>query len=448
MKSGDVGGSNSDAWQELRSRARTFKQSRFVRNVVAVATGVAAAQVISLAFMPLLTRLYGPEAFGALAAFTSMVNIVTPLATMGFANAIVMPETEEGATAVARLSLVCAAVVAPMTLICVLLFQSQLATWTGLEETPGFLYLVPASLLLVAVLSVANQMAIREGLFRAKARSQVSSTFLMNIGKLGGGLLAPYGAALIVLSIIGTALNWLMLLALVPRKGAFRVRRWFGTAGIRAASKQHRDFALFRMPQSMLNAMAVGLPVILLTAFSGAGSAGQYSLTTLVLGAPVALLGASVSEVFYPKITDTIRRRSSDAWGQTVKATLVLAGLALIPMGVVILVGPILFELVLGGEWTRAGEYARWVALWQGLSLATRPVVAAFPALRLQSYLLFQEILSVVLRSAALIVGLKYFDSDIIAVALYSMVGVALMGVLVIVGFAKLSREIRIRDSE
>ena len=83
----------------LRGRAHAIGQSRFVRNVAAVATGIAAAQAISLAFMPFLTRLYGPEAFGALAAFTAVVNIITPLATLGYANAIVMPETEEGATA-------------------------------------------------------------------------------------------------------------------------------------------------------------------------------------------------------------------------------------------------------------------------------------------------------------------------------------------------------------
>lgn len=49
----------------LRSRINYFSRSKFVRNVLAVATGVAAAQAISLAFMPFLTRLYGPEAFGA-----------------------------------------------------------------------------------------------------------------------------------------------------------------------------------------------------------------------------------------------------------------------------------------------------------------------------------------------------------------------------------------------
>ncbi|MBJ6984225.1 lipopolysaccharide biosynthesis protein [Luteimonas sp. MC1750] len=427
----------------LRDRTQTLSKSRFIRNVAAVATGVAAAQAISLAFMPFLTRLYGPEAFGALAAFTAVVNIITPLATLGYANAIVMPETEEEATAVARLSLVCAALVAPLALLFVALFQSELAAWTGLEASPGFLYLIPVSLLLGALLSVANQTAIREGLFKAKAGSHVASTLVMNIGKLAGGLLVPVGLVLIVISMVGKALNYSMLLARVPRQGAFEVRRWFGAAGIRQAAREQRDFALYRMPQSVINAAAVGLPVILLSAFSGSAAAGQYSVTVLVLGAPVVLLGQSIGEVFYPKITAAIRRRSHDAWRLMLKATLVLSGLAVIAFGIIVVFGPELFAFALGEEWRVAGQYSRWVALWLACVLATRAVLAAFPALGLQSYLLAQELVSVATRSAALLVGLNYFGSDLVAVALFSLVGVFLMGALAAVGFWRLHRESR-----
>lgn len=94
----------------LRSGAKKYGNGRFLRNVAMVATGIAAAQAITLAFMPFLTRVHGSEAFGALAAFNGMVSISTPLATLGNVNAIVLPDTEEGETAVARLSSVWAAI--------------------------------------------------------------------------------------------------------------------------------------------------------------------------------------------------------------------------------------------------------------------------------------------------------------------------------------------------
>lgn len=410
-------------------RTKRLTKSRFVRNVAAVATGIAAAQAISLAFMPFLTRLYGPEAFGALAAFTAVVNISTPLATLGYANAIVMPASEEGATAVARLSLVCAALVAPSALVLIFFFQSQLAASTGLEAAPDFLYLIPVSLLLGALLSVANQAAIREGLFKAKAGSHVVSTLLMNIGKLAGGLLRPSGLALIAFSMLGKVLNYVVLLALVPRKGAFRVRRWFGTEGIGKAAKEHRDFALYRMPQSVINAASFGLPVILLTTYFGAGSAGQYSITTLVLGAPIMLIGQSVMEVFFPRITASIRDNPAAADSLLKQASFVMALMAVVPFGIVGVLGSQVFPFVFGAEWARAGQYSQWVAIWMASVLVTRPAVAAMPALRLQRALLIYEIIITAARVAAIIFGAR-IGSDLSAVAAFSVVNV--MGYLLL----------------
>ena len=431
---------NQTPVSRLQDRVRAVGRSRFVRDVATVATGIAAAQAISMAFMPFLTRLYDPQAFGELAAFGAVVGIITPLATLGYANAIVMPETEEDATAVARLSLLCAAVIAPITLLMVFLFQSQLARWTGLEAAPGFLYLIPVTLLLSALLSVANQTAIREGLFRAKAGSYVGSKLLDNVSKLLGGVIAPSGLMLIVLLLVSELVNYLMLLRLVPRKGAFLVRRWFGTRHIRKAAREQRDFALYRMPQSVINTAAMGLPVILLTSFFGTSTAGQYSLTLLVLGAPVMLLGQSVGEVFYPKITRAILDGTEDAKALLTKATLVLFLLAVPLFGFVIITGPYLFQFVFGSEWLSAGRYAQWIGLWSIGMLACGPSVQAFPALNLQHYLLAQEILSIIFRIVALYVGFSYFQSDLIAIALFSLVGVVLTAAFCIIAFISIDR--------
>ncbi|WP_252109652.1 MULTISPECIES: oligosaccharide flippase family protein [unclassified Halomonas] len=415
---------NSLALGKLRVRASKFSKSSFVRNVVAVATGIAAAQAISLAFMPFLTRLYGPEAFGALAAFTAVINIISPIATLGYANAIVMPQTEEGATAVARLSLICASIMAPVALVIVLLFRAPIAHSLGLEAAPYLLYLIPVALLLSALLSVANQSAIREGLFKQKARSYVASTFLMNLGKLAGGLLAPYGLLLIIIMIGGKALNFTMLLSRVPKKGAFEVRRWFGRAGIRKAAIEQRDFVLYRMPQSMINAASLGLPVLVLTSLFSASIAGQYSITTLVLGAPIMLLGQSVLEVFFPRVTEAVRRNPANALPLIQRATLGMACIGIVPFGVIALWGDILLPWFFGDEWLRAGEYSRWVALWMASVLATRPAVSSMPVLRMQGTLLIYEVAITAARVLSLFIGAN-LGNDIVAVAVFALVNVA-----------------------
>ena len=427
-------------FSSLQSITKRLKTSHFVHNVAMVGGGIAAAQAISLAFMPFLTRFYGPEAFGIAAAFAAIVNIITPISTMGYANAIVMPDSDEDAAAVARLSILCGFLVVPISLVAVYLGKPWLAAWTGMEKAPDMLYFIPAILVVGAFLSVANQSAIRANLFKAKARAYVESTLLTNISKLIGGILAPSGLLLIILTLVGQIINFLMQMLRVPRVGVLKPSNWFGFDGIKAAAISHRDFAIYRMPQSVINAGAVGLPVILLSNFSGSVSAGQYSVAVLVLGAPVMLLGQAVGDVFYPKITEAVTRGSSEALRLTIKATIVLGILAIITFSVLVIFGPEIFVLVLGREWRVAGQYSQWLALWLACVLATRAILAAFPALRLQSYMLIQEVISILLRSAALIIGLKYLNSDVAAVALFSLVGVFLMLGLATVGFWKLRK--------
>jgi len=407
----------------LRNHIKTFRQSKFVRNVFAVATGIAAAQAISLAFMPFLTRLYGPEAFGALAAFTAILNIITPLATLGYANAIIMPKTEEEVNAVARLSLMSAGIVAPLALIAVYAFQFPLAKLTGLEHQPNLLYLIPISLLLVALLSVANQVAIREGLFKAKSSSYVASTFIVNLGKLGVGYISATGITLIIFLIISNLINYTMLMARVPKVGAFDFRQWFGISGIRQAAFNYKDFAIYRMPQSILNAASLGLPVILLTNFFSTSAAGQYAITTLILGAPVMLLGNSVLEVFFPKITTLVRDNPASAFHMLWKSTLLMSVIGLVPFSIIFLWGDLILPWVLGEAWGRAGEYSQWIALWMFSVLITRPAVAAMPVLKLQGFLLVYEIIITVLRIGSISLGAT-LGGDLMAVTLFSVVNI------------------------
>lgn len=407
----------------LRNHIKTFRQSKFVRNVFAVATGIAAAQAISMAFMPFLTRLYSPEAFGALAAFTAILNIITPLATLGYANAIVMPKIEEEANAVARLSLMSAGIVAPLALIGVYALQFPLAKLTGLEHQPNLLYLIPISLLLVALLSVANQVAIREGLFKAKSSSYVASTFIVNLGKLGVGYISATGITLIIFLIISNLINYTMLMVRVPKVGAFDFRQWFGISGIRQAAFNYKDFAIYRMPQSVIRAVSMGLPVIMLTTLFGVSPAGQYSILLLILGAPVILLGDSVGEVFYPKITRAIADQTGNTFSLINKAVLTLLSVALIPFGFIVVFGENFIPWLLGIEWQLAGQFSSWVALWMIAMLIVRPAVAAMPALKIQSFLLIYEIIVTIFRVGALYIGYLN-DNEIMSIALFSLVNV------------------------
>ena len=251
---------------------------------------------------------------------------------------------------------------------------------------------------------------------------------------------------LIIFLIISKLINYIILMARVPKVGAFNFRHWFGLNGIQKAALDYKDFASYRMPQSIINAATLGLPVILLTNFFGSAAAGQYSLTVLVLGAPIMLLGQSIGEVFYPKITQAIINNEVSAKKILIKSTLILALCSLFVFLPVVFFGSIIFPLIFGEEWLRAGQYAQWISIWLIGVLASRTCIAAFPVLKLQRYLLIQEIMSVFLRTLALYIGFKYFESDLVAIALFSLVGFFLMICMVLVTYIHLNYQLNLKE--
>lgn len=417
---------------------KRFKSSHFVRDVAMVGGGIAAAQAIALLSMPILTRLYGPEAFGVSAAFIAVVSIITPSATLGYAHAIVMPDKDKDAAAIIRLSILCTLLLTPISLIIVHFSLPWLARWTGMENYPKMLYLIPLSLLITGFLTVANQLAIRVLLFKAKARAYVESKFVEYGFKLIGGLFIPSGLLLIVFTLVGMTLNFILQILHVPRGGVFRLSKWFGFKGIRKAADAQKDFAIYRMPQRVIKAASVGLPTILLASLFGPASAGQYSLVLLALGAPAVLLGNSVGEVFFPKITRAISAKSPNSYNLLFKISLILLLIGAVPFGIVTLWGNIIFPLVFGSEWKVAGSYSQWLSIWLLINLVADASVATLPALRLQGSLLLREIILLGLRIATLYIGFSIYNSDIVAIALFSIAGVLMNIYIIYIAFRRL----------
>jgi O-antigen/teichoic acid export membrane protein len=61
------------------------QSSSFTTDVLKLVTGTTFAQAVTILASPLLTRLYGPEAFGFLALFTSITSIIGVIACMPLA---------------------------------------------------------------------------------------------------------------------------------------------------------------------------------------------------------------------------------------------------------------------------------------------------------------------------------------------------------------------------
>ena len=400
-------------------------RSRFARNVAVVASGTAGAQVITMAFAPLITRIYGPEAFGLLGTFMAIVAVAIPVAALAYPIAIVLPREDRDALGLVRLSIILSFGVALLAAAALWAGGDWLTATLGAEAVAGFLFLIPVAMLFAAWMQIAQQWLIRKKEFGVVARSAVAHSLILNSAKSGIGWLHPVGAVLIVLATLGQALHAGLLFIGARRRyqGSTAEREEGSQTPLKELAHRHRDFPLYRAPQNFINAASQSLPVLMLAAFFGPAAAGFYTLGKMVMGMPSNLLGKAVTDVFYPRITEAAHNGENLAQ-HIVRATGALLAVGVVPFGLVFLFGPWLFSLVFGGDWAVAGEYARWLALFFLFNFINKPSVAAVPVLGIQRGLLVYELFSTGGKALGLVAGFYWFGSDLWAVALFSVIGV------------------------
>lgn len=407
----------------MKTKLSNLFKKKFVRNVMILASGTAGAQALGMAFSPIITRMYGPEAYGMMGTFTSMANIVIPIAALSYPIAIVLPKDNRDAKGIIRLSFLITIILSSISLIILLFFKNSIISLFNIKAIGNFIFLIPLVVVFAGFMQVMEQWLIRTKQFSINAGADLFQSLLLNLGKVGIGVFYPFAAVLVVITAFNNGVKGFFMFKF-NKKTIRNIDNdiIYNKKQIKQLAKSYYDFPLYRAPQQLINAISQNMPVILLTTFFGPASAGFYTIGRTVLNLPTRLIGKAVGDVFYPRITEAVNKKE-DATNLLKKATLSLAGVGLIPFGIIILFGPLLFSFVFGHEWSIAGEYARWLAFWTYFMFMNRPSVHALPALSAQLFHLKFTIINLIVRLSALSIGFLLFKSDLVSVALFGISG-------------------------
>lgn len=422
----------------MKNIIKDFMKKPFVRNVFILASGTAMSQAVNMVFSPLITRIYGPEAYGLMGTFTAIVQIIGPIAALSFPIAIVLPKYDKEAKMVVKLSFFTTLVTTLIISLLLFLINDFVVNIFNLETISRFLYFIPFVVLSAGILQIIQQWMVRKNLFQIPAKANLIETTFVNSGKFAIGLLYPHASVLIFFTAFRQGIRALLMYLFSEKinlKKIFLLTEDEKSSMLKQA-KKYRDFPLFRTPEVVLSAVSSNTPVLLLTSFFGPGVAGFYSIARTVLGVPSTLIAKSVGDVFYPRVSKAAQNEQKIAT-LIIKSTFYLALIGLIPYGLIILFGPWLFGFVFGQDWIIAGEYARWVSLFSFFNFINRPSIQTLPVISAQKFQLAFTSSKLIVTSVGLLVGFFVFSSDIIAVALFSLFGALSYIILIILTILK-----------
>jgi len=408
----------------MKKNFKNLKKNSFIKNVFIVASGTAGAQALTMLLSPIITRIYGPEAFGVMGTFSAMINIIIPIAALTYPIAIVLPKQNEEARGLMKLSIFISIILSIFSLILILLFKDQIAKLFNLTEISSYLYFIPIVIIFAGLMQIMEQWLIRTKQFSINAKATFYQAAIVNIGKIGIGMLYPVAKVLVFFTAITNGLRAIMMYLFSNKIDVLSKKSKNSTDNnLRSIAKKYYDFPIYRAPQDLLDSASQSMPVIMLTTLFSPAAAGFFTIGRTVLRLPTNLIGKAVGDVFYPRIAEAANKKENMS-KLILKATLALALVGLIPYGIIVLFGPFLFSFVFGSEWLVAGEYARWIALWSYSAFLNRPSVRSLPVLNAQRFHLIYTIFWTIIKLILLTIGYLVFNSDIIAIALFCLSGV------------------------
>ena len=409
----------------MKAAALKFARVDFVRNFAVVSGGGLVAQLILLGSAPLISRLYSPEAFGVQGLFLSLGGIMAAGAGLSYPIAIVLAKEQEEAMRLLKLSCYIAGVQSLAALVLFYFLGDLFLGQFGLGDLTGVILLVPLFMFFTTLSSAVNQVCIRERQFGLTSEVNIVSAIVSVAARIGGGLFWASGA---FLSLVSTLVLLLKTLHLWTRRkvpapvGDPEQPAAASPGSYWALARRYGDFATLRTPQVLLSTVTRGTPIILLGSLFDVDAAGLYAFAFTFLVIPVDLIATSIMQVLYPKITEAWRA-GADIMKMIFKVTAILAAAGLVPVLLLFFAGPTLFGWAFGSVWREAGGFAGWMVVLFYFQILTRPMLTAFPVLKLQKAALVYEIAATLVKILAMYVGFYVFETALTAVMLFSLAG-------------------------
>lgn len=333
--------------------------SPFLRNVLKLASGSVLGQLVVLAAMPVMARLYDPEHFGVAQAALSVLSILLIVGALRLETAVLSvaaTELDDLFRCAWWLCVLTAGIAFLVALGTVILH----AEWTLAQRLVAIL--LPLLGLLAGWNQLMSYVGLRHHAFGHSSRAKIIQPLCYSVSALGVGAMRASSPGLLLADAIGrVAASAYLGRALGFKTGQLTPPSW---GVLRNILYKHRELAGVGLVSSLINAAGSAFTAAMLLWLFGAFEAGQYAMVERMVGMPIGLLSAAISQVFMANLSKAVSRGDYPAARADFRSVLRIQVLTGVPVALLLFfVSPAILNLLLGSGWETAGKYARALTL-------------------------------------------------------------------------------------
>lgn len=413
---------------EVQPVVSAQRKTSFSGDVFKLVSGTTIAQVLGVLITPFLARLYAPEAFGLLAVFVSITNIVGVIVCLRYELAIVLPESDDEAINLLGVSLGFAGLISLLMVPAIIWGGKPLLGLLNAPNLLAYLWLVPPMVLVSGVFLALNYWNSRTKRFGRLSIARIVNSVATYLIKLGAGYTGYIaGSSLIGATVAGQTIATIILGGQIWRDDRSLFLRSVNWRKMLSSIRLHRRFPLYSTWSALINAISWQLPTFLLSAFFSTSVVGYYALGFRLLQMPTNLIGSAIGQVFFQRAAQAKIDGTLTDIVETVLRLLVK--ISVFPFLILAIIGKDLFMLVFGAEWAEAGIYTQILSMWAILWFTSSPLSTVVVVFQRQDIEFRLSFLSFLMRLGALIIGGFLADAQL-AIFLFALSGVLVYGYL------------------
>lgn len=333
-----------------------MKLSDFVHHVFTVGLGSAGAFFFNIAVIPLITRLYAPEAYAGWALMMSTAILFSSIATLRFELALVLPRSDKEASNLFVICLAVSLLVAAASGLLLPLFQDELIGSGFRQELKHWLLYISYLVAVAGFYQACLHWCVRKKEFQWYAMMQLLLPLMVCLVQI---VMAMTGrkdsSGLIIGTLAGQSVVIILMLALISGKYGRAIARSVSWEEIVRLFSQYRVYPTHMTPYTLIGTFRERVPYFLLAGFASKESLGFYGLSSRVINVPNSLLSSAIRPVFFQSGASV----GLEVLEGRLKTLLYAISICAIPFWVLFLFhAETLFALFFGEVWRGAGIYA------------------------------------------------------------------------------------------
>lgn len=346
----------------------------YLAGIGKLVSGAALAHVVTFAAAPVITRLYGPDAYGVAAGFSALYLVFAAIAALRYDYAVILPERDDDART--AFSLCFWLILLSSIALALGIGAGWIASpWVRAQPVAPLLYLVPVVTLLNALVLLMHAWANRHRAFGVLARMRVINAFVPPVIAIGAFYLLGADPIGLVIGWATAQVTAVILIGVLLRRAAIPVPRPLPASlrAMRLIAGRYKQFPKYNVWKTLMEQGTTLLPVLVFASIFSPAVAAWFALANNMLRVPTEMIAHAVSHVFYERAA-RMRERPDELRRLVIRTLLGLsaAGAALL-VGAMIF-APIAFPFVFGQDWAPAGRYTQLLAPLAAIAILTIPL--------------------------------------------------------------------------